>query len=118
MTTHELTTHLDDLNRRVATYGVGRFERELAEVAELASRRGAAPAVAYLVADRTAPEPVRARALARVSASLRAIAEGRSLPAQPRPLPSGIDVVRTAPVRDLGSRRGRLRRLGRRRQAA
>lgn len=81
----DIHSYLDDLGWRISTFGIGRFDSELADLAALAARHGAAITVASLVADTTASDAVRTRAFARVSAALRALSATRTIhPPQPR----------------------------------
>lgn len=61
---------LTELGTNIARYGLARHEAELADVARRAQAIGAAPAIVSLLTDRSAPDVVRTRALARVAAAL------------------------------------------------
>lgn len=69
-----MTNHiamLDQLESRIAVAGLAGTEPQLRQIADLLVRTGALPTVAGIIADPTAPEPARLRALARGARALR-----------------------------------------------
>jgi hypothetical protein len=69
MTNHIAT--LDQLESRIAVAGLAGTEPQLRQIADLLVRSGTLPTVAGIIADPTAPEPARLRALARGARALR-----------------------------------------------
>ena len=69
-----MTNHiamLDELESRIAVAGLAGTDPQLSQIADLLVRSGSLPTVACIIADPTAPEPARLRALARASRALR-----------------------------------------------
>lgn len=69
-----MTNHiamLDQLESRIAVAGIAGTEPQLRQIADLLVRSGILPTVAGIIADSTAPEPARLRALARGVRALR-----------------------------------------------
>lgn len=69
-----MTNHiamLDELESRIAVAGLAGTEPQLRQIADLLVRTGILPTVAGIIADSTAPEPARLRALARGARALR-----------------------------------------------
>lgn len=65
---------LDQLESRIAIAGLAGTEPQLRQIAEALVRTGVLPAIAGVLADETAPEVARLRALGRASRALRAAA--------------------------------------------
>ena len=92
-----IETFLTQLAWQVETYGLSAVEADVAVVVAAARATGASPVLVAVLADRSAPEPVRTRAFGRLAMHL-----GRRM-AVAGPPPVGRSEVTTVPQPGRGS---------------